>query len=109
MELVPHDPGASLFQLLRAQLDPGEAAAIWLAAERRATLVLTDDRPARLAAEQLGIAVRGTLGVLVEAKRRGEIPELAPVVAELRSQGVWLSERLVKRILAEAGEGDPEV
>jgi predicted nucleic acid-binding protein len=106
IELVPHDPGAPLFQLLRSQLDPGEAAAIWLAAERKAALILSDDRPARLAAEQLGVAVRGTLGVLVEAKRRGEIPELAPVIGELRSQGVWLSERLVERVLAEVGERD---
>jgi len=106
IQQVPHDPGASLFQLLRAQLDPGEAAAIWLAMERKAALVLSDDRPARLAAEQLGIAVRGTLGVLVEAKRRGEIPEVAPVLTELRSQGVWLSERLIERVLAEVGERD---
>src|SRR6185295_9156178 len=49
-EQVPHDPGAPLLQLLRAQLDPGEAAAIWVAVERKAALVLSDDRPARLAA-----------------------------------------------------------
>jgi uncharacterized protein len=104
VQQVPHDPEASLFQLLRTQLDPGEAAAIWLAMERKAALVLSDDRPARLAAEQLGIAVRGTLGILVEAKRRGEIPEIAPIIGELKSQGVWLSERLVERVLAEVGE-----
>lgn len=52
------------------------------------------------------VSVRGTLGILVEAKRRGEIPEVAPVVNELRSRGVWLSERLVGRILVEVGESD---
>jgi len=106
IELVPHDPGAPLLQLLRAQLDPGEAAAIWVAVERKAALVLSDDRPARLAAEQLGLTVRGTLGILVEAKRRGEIREIASVVKELRDRGVWLSEWLVERILAEVGERD---
>lgn len=106
IERVPHDPRAPLLQVLRAQLDPGEAAAIWVAVERKATLVLSDDRPARLATVQLGLAVRGTLGILVEAKRRGEIQEVAPVVTELRSRGVWLSDRLIARILAEAGESD---
>lgn len=105
-EVVSHDPAAPLFRLLRAQLDPGEAAAISLAAARKPALVLSDDRPARLAAEQLGLAVRGTLGVLVEAKRRGEIAAVAPVVADLRNQGVWLSDGLVQRILNEVGESD---
>ncbi len=109
IERIPHDPDAPLFQILRAQLDSGEAAAIWVAAERRGSLVLSDDRPARLAAEQLGLGVRGTLGVLVEAKRRGEIGEVAPVITELRRQGVWLSERLILRILVEAGESEPGV
>ncbi len=107
IEVVSHDPSASLFQLLRAQLDPGEAAAIWLAVARKPALVLSDDRPARLTAEQLGLAVRGSLGILVEAKRQGEIAELAPVVTDLRNQGVWLSDEIVQRILGEVGERDP--
>lgn len=104
IEVVSHEPGAPLFQLLRAQLDPGEAAAIWLAVARKPALVLSDDRPARLMAEQLGLSVRGTLGILVEAKRRGEIAEVAPIVTELRSKGVWLSDELVQRILGEVEE-----
>lgn len=104
IERAAHDPRVPLFQLLRAQLDSGEAAALSVAVERQATLVLSDDRPARSAAEQLGLSVKGTLGLLVEAKRRGLIREVAPVVTELRSRGLWLSARLVERILAEAGE-----
>lgn len=106
IEVISHDPGAPLFQLLRAQLDPGEAAAISLAVARKPAMVLSDDRPARLMAEQLGLTVRGTLGILVEAKRRGEIAEVAPIVTALRNQGVWLSNGLVLRILEEVGERD---
>jgi len=106
-DVVSHDPGAPLFQLLRAQLDPGEAAAISLAAERKPAVVLSDDRAARLTAEQLGLTVRGTLGILIEAKRRGEIAAVAPIVTELREQGVWLSDTLVLRVLEEAGERGP--
>jgi predicted nucleic acid-binding protein len=49
-----------------ATLDAGEAAALRLAFERRA-LVLIDERAGRRAAYSLGLAVRGTLGMLVEA------------------------------------------
>ncbi|MEP7012557.1 MAG: DUF3368 domain-containing protein [Acidobacteriota bacterium] len=108
IERVRHDSTAPLFQLLRAELDPGEAAAISVAVERQASLVLSDDRPARLAAEQLGLGIKGTLGILVEAKRRGEIREVAPLITQLKSRGVWLSDRLIERILTESGEDDLE-
>ncbi|MES1242034.1 MAG: DUF3368 domain-containing protein [Acidobacteriota bacterium] len=103
-ERVDPDPGSNLFEVLRAQLDPGETAAICLAVERGADLILSDDRPARLTAARLGIEVKGTLGILVEAKRRGELELIAPAIAALKREGTWLSDRLVERILAEAGE-----
>lgn len=104
IELAPHDPDHHLFRLLQAQLDPGEAAAICLAQQSRADLILSDDRQARLAAERLGIRVKGTLGVLVEAKQRGAIDVLAPALAELKRQGTWLSDRLVARVLSDVEE-----
>ena len=103
-ELAPHDPRADLFRLLRAQLDPGEAAALWLAAARKADLVLSDDRQARVAAESLGISVRGTVGLLVQAKRQGHLSEVSPLLLELRSRGVWISDSLIERVLREVGE-----
>jgi len=104
IDIVPHQPEADLFRLLRAQLDPGESAALWLGMERQADWILSDDRQARLAAERLGFQVRGTLGVLAEAKRRSLIPELAPLLRRLQGQGVWLSERLIQSVLLEFGE-----
>lgn len=108
IDVVEHAPRADLFRLLRAQLDPGEAAAIWLAAERKAELLLSDDRQARLAAERLGFRVRGSLGILAEAKRRGLLAEVAPLFAELREKGVWLSSDLTDKILRELKELDRE-
>lgn len=104
IDLSSHDPDHHLFHLLRAQLDPGEAAAICLAVDRRADLILSDDRQARLTAERLEMPVKGTLGVLVEARRRGEMDRLAPALAELKRKGTWLSDRLVARVLSEVGE-----
>jgi predicted nucleic acid-binding protein len=106
VDVVPHDPGAHLFRSLSAEIDAGEAAAVWLAAERRAELVLSDDRQARWAAERLGFKVRGSLGVLVEAKRRGLLPAAAPLLRELKAKGVWLSEDLIQKVCSELGEID---
>jgi uncharacterized protein len=104
IEVVEHDPRADLFRLLRGQLDPGEAAAIWLATDRKAELILSDDRPARLAAERLGFRIQGSLGILSEAKHRGLLPALAPLLYELLEKGVWLSNELIQKILGESGE-----
>jgi predicted nucleic acid-binding protein len=106
IDIAPYDPGAHLFRLLRADLDPGEAAALWLAVEKRSEWILSDDRPARLAAERLGLKVRGTLGILVAAKRRGLLPTVAPLLHELKAKGVWLSEDLIERVLRDLGESE---
>ena len=53
------------------RLDQGEAAALCLAGEIRADLVLLDERRGRAVAAQLGLAVTGTLGVVVEVALRG--------------------------------------
>jgi uncharacterized protein len=101
---VDPDTESNLFEVLRAQLDLGETAAICIAVERGADLILSDDRPARLTATRLGIEVKGTLGILVEAKRKGKMGVIAPALATLKQGGTWLSDRLVERILAEVGE-----
>jgi predicted nucleic acid-binding protein len=49
------------------QLDPGERAAIQLAQQNNADLLLVDDKPARRVARNLGLRVTGLLGVLDEA------------------------------------------
>lgn len=52
-------------------LDAGEAAALRLALEIRADLVLLDERRGRAVAAQIGLPITGTLGVLVEASLCG--------------------------------------
>lgn len=48
----------------------GEAAALALIERLNVSLLLCDDAAARLAAESLGCAVRGTIGIIVRARRR---------------------------------------
>lgn len=85
-------------------LELGECAAISRALEIGAAL-LVDERAARAQAATMGLAVTGTLGVLVRARRRGLIGPLAPLVAQLRATGQRLSHAVVAQALADVDEG----
>ncbi|MGL4512419.1 MAG: hypothetical protein ACRCT8_04955 [Lacipirellulaceae bacterium] len=67
---------------LVAALDPGEAAAISLARELRASVLLIDERAAARVARSEGLVVTGTLGVLVDAANAGLV-SLADALAAL--------------------------
>lgn len=104
MKEIPSSTAGPLFRMLRAELDSGESAAIALAVDRGADLVLIDERMGRAAASRLGLGVRGTLGILLEAKRRHLIDLVAPLLDDLLRSGAWLSPNLVASLLREAGE-----
>src|ERR1700754_1446475 len=61
-------------QILQLQIDKGEASAIALALEIPGSIIILDDLQARKLAEQLGIKITGTLGLIVKAKLNGIIP-----------------------------------
>jgi len=86
------------------QVDQGEAAAIALALQLGADLVVIDDRDGRRAAHRGEPRVIGTVGLLVEARRKGQISALTPVLAEMRAHGLWVSDELVNRALVLVGE-----
>ncbi len=91
--------------VLRASLGAGESEALSLAMEVHADRLLVDERAARRAARALGLAVIGTLGVLLAAKRKGLITEVRSPLDDLLRQGFWVSPRLVRQALSAAGEG----
>jgi predicted nucleic acid-binding protein len=82
-------------------LGAGEREAIVLAIEHQATL-LTDDQRARETAQELGLEVVGVLWVLSEAKRRGCVPEVRPIVDALLALGYRLHPDRVVRPFLEA-------
>jgi uncharacterized protein len=90
-------------QTALAALDAGEAAALRLAFERRA-LVLIDERAGRRAAHTLGLVVRGTLGMLVEARLRGIVEAVGPILTRLEASGFRSSPELRTWALQAAGE-----
>lgn len=92
-------------RLLAADLDRGEAAAIALALELSADLILLDERDGRIAAERAGLRVTGVLGVLLRAKKDGQVPLIKPEIAALRTLArFYLSQRLQENVLSIAGE-----
>lgn len=88
---------------LLAVLDKGEAAAIPLAQRLGATL-LVDDGDARALAIERGLVVIGTLGVLVLAKRRGLVTQVAPIIELMQGLGMFVASALHSAVLRAADE-----
>jgi len=85
-------------------LGAGEKTVLaWAVAHPGADVVL-DDRAARRFALDLGLRVRGTLGLVLLAKRHAVIPAARPVVEQLRATGLYLSDKLMSQALALVGE-----
>ena len=72
--------------------------------ETATSVAVLDDRDARRVARQLGIPLTGTLGLLVDAKQRGLIPAVAPLLDELERHNFHMSSRIRETILNAAGE-----
>jgi predicted nucleic acid-binding protein len=89
---------------LLADLDRGEAEVIALAQELNADLAIIDERLARRHARRLGLTLTGTLGVLLKAKQLGYVKFVAPLVDQLRQDGIRLSDVVVAEVLALADE-----
>lgn len=85
-------------------LGPGESGVLAWAHSHRGALALLDDMAARRCAAALGIPVRGTLGLVILAKQRGEIRAARPVMEALRRGGLYLSDAVLDPALALVGE-----
>ena len=85
-------------------MDDGERAAIAVAIELRASLLLMDDRAAVEEARLRGLQVTGTLGVLLLAARRG-IVDLEATFLRLQSTNFYYSPALLETLLADWRKG----
>jgi len=89
---------------LLSDLDRGEAEVIALAQEKKAGLILLDERLGRRHAQRLKLKVTGTVGILLRAKAEGYVEEVRPWLRQLQKGGIRLSLALINRALVLAGE-----
>lgn len=95
----------ALVTQLESTLDRGEAEAIALAVERAAVLLLLDESDGRRMARTMGVAVTGTLGVLLRAKACGHVPAIKPLLTELIERHHFRLHRdLYRQALLQSGE-----
>ena len=105
IHVSPVPPLASSVKTIIADLDAGEGHAIGLASTFSGdVLLLLDDRAGRAAAKRLNIPTTGLIGLLLLAKERGIIIKVSEPISELREQGYWLSDDIVKIARQLAGE-----
>ena len=91
-------------EALTASLQIGEAQAIALAEELDADLLI-DEMAGRSVARGLGLRITGAVGILVEAKKQGHIPNVVPLLHRLRDElGFFLSDQLIEDARRESGE-----
>lgn len=94
-----------LVRSIRQELDAGEAEAIVLAMELDAELLLMDERLGRETAHHLGVRYTGLIGVLIEARHKGIISAVKPLLERLRNvAGFHISEALYQQVLQDEGE-----
>lgn len=86
-------------------LHGGEVAALALALELGADLVLMDETEGRAAAAALNLRTMGLLGILAQARNRSLIPAISPFLDRLQAEArFWISPSLRRAALLAAGE-----
>ena len=87
--------------LIQAQdLGPGESSVLAWAYACPGTEMIVDDLAARRCAAALEILARGTLGLILAAKKRRRIAAARPILEPLRRSGMYLSDHVLNQALA---------
>jgi predicted nucleic acid-binding protein len=89
---------------LRATLDPGEAAVIATALAENIATVCIDEALGRRYARLHGLAVTGSVGVLIRAKELGLPVNIRSSIAQMRQRGIWLGPALEAEAIRRARE-----
>lgn len=93
---------------LVTNLGPGETEVLMLALELDDAAVVLDDAFARRVAESLGLGVKGTLGLLLDAKRKNLIPAIIPLLNQLEELRFRVAPDTRAAVLKLAGERETD-
>lgn len=102
--ITVQNPISSLDPSTSSRLDKGEASLIALALEHQGTLLIIDDRVGRAIANQKGINIIGSSGILLLAKQKGYITSVRIFLDKMIEHEFRISEQLRRGILTLAGE-----
>lgn len=91
-------------KILEASLDKGEASAIALAIEQHDCLLILDELKGRRYAEQLGLKITGTLGILINARLSGHLTAIKPCLELIKTTNFRLTIDLERKALKKCGE-----
>lgn len=80
-------------------LDKGEAGAIALALESGNSLLIIDEKKGRRIAQELGVRIIGTLGLILKAKKNGLITSMKDFLQKLENANFRVSESLKAKFL----------
>jgi len=93
---------------LSRNLGAGERSVLtWALAAGPEALCVLDDAAARTEARRLGLALTGTLGVILRAKLDGKLAAAAPLLEEAVVAGLYLDDTVLTVALAGVGESWP--
>jgi len=82
----------------------GELEAITLYKELDADVLLIDDNRAKKYAVLNDVKVIGSLGILIKAKEKGYIDKVKPFLNDIMKSEVYISDKLVAKVLDICGE-----
>jgi predicted nucleic acid-binding protein len=97
-------PVSELAVPLVTNLGSGETEVLMLGLESAEGVVVLDDGLARRVAEALGLRLKGTLGLLLDAKRAGLISTVGPLLDQLHALRFHVAPHTRTAVLKLAGE-----
>jgi predicted nucleic acid-binding protein len=102
---------ANMFQLVDVQeptpelaawdLGLGETAVLSFTLEHPGWIAILDDAAARKCAITFGVKVKGSLAIVVLARKRGLIPQAKQMLHTMQEVGLRLDERTIRQVLKE--------
>jgi predicted nucleic acid-binding protein len=102
LAIAPPDPIPP--KIIAWDLGKGESAVLAYGLNHPDCTLILDDLAARRCTAAFGLPVRGTLGLVLNAKKRGQLPSARSTLTRLRDAGMYLSDTVADAALREIGE-----